>query len=133
VTSSVVGAIEPRLQQAEIDRTGRKPTESLDVYDYFLRGMASFHVLTRDQVLAAKRFFEHATDLDPQYASAYGMAAWCVVHARVNGWLAEPSREIAEGVMLARRAAALGKRWRWLGPRKRSSAVSSAPRRRRQG
>src|SRR5262249_7447983 len=41
VTASVVGAIEPRLQRAEIERVGRKPTESLDAYDYFLRGMAS--------------------------------------------------------------------------------------------
>ena len=27
ITASVVGAIEPRLQQAEIERAGRKPTE----------------------------------------------------------------------------------------------------------
>jgi adenylate cyclase len=33
VTASVVGAIEPRLQRAEIQRAGRKPTESLDAYD----------------------------------------------------------------------------------------------------
>ena len=39
VTSSVV-AIAPRLEQAEIERAKHKPTESLDAYDYFLRGMA---------------------------------------------------------------------------------------------
>jgi TolB-like protein len=37
VTSSVVGAISPKLEQAEIERAKRKPTESLDAYDYFLR------------------------------------------------------------------------------------------------
>ena len=36
-----VGAIAPQLEQAEIERAKRKPTESLDAYDYFLRGMAS--------------------------------------------------------------------------------------------
>ena len=40
VTASVVGAISPALEQAEIDRIKRKPTESLGAYDYFLRGMA---------------------------------------------------------------------------------------------
>ena len=40
VTESVVGAIVPELQQAEIQRARRKPTESLDAYDFFLRGMA---------------------------------------------------------------------------------------------
>src|SRR5205085_5177074 len=43
VTSSVVGAISPALEQAEIDRAKRKPTESLGAYDYFLRGRAALH------------------------------------------------------------------------------------------
>ena len=41
VTASVVGAIAPKLEQAEIERAKHKPTESLDAYDYYLRGMAS--------------------------------------------------------------------------------------------
>ena len=38
VTVSVVSAIAPKLEQVEIERAKRKPTESLDAYDYFLRG-----------------------------------------------------------------------------------------------
>src|SRR5438094_1065391 len=41
VTASVVGAIGRKLEQAEIERARRKPTENLDAYDYFLRGMAN--------------------------------------------------------------------------------------------
>src|SRR6266851_64550 len=41
VTMSVLGAITPKMEQAEIERAKRKPTESLDAYDLFLRGMAS--------------------------------------------------------------------------------------------
>ena len=48
VTASVVGAIAPKLEQAEIERAKRKPTESLDAYDYFLRGMAGVHRWTRE-------------------------------------------------------------------------------------
>ena len=40
VTTSVVGAIAPKLEQAEIERAKRKPTENPDAYDCFLRGMA---------------------------------------------------------------------------------------------
>jgi TolB-like protein/class 3 adenylate cyclase len=109
VTASVVGAIEPRLQRAEIERAGRKPTGSLDAYDYFLRGMASFHLFTRDSLLEARRLFQRATELDPNYASPYGMAAWCVHLSKTNGWMLDPEREIAEGVRLARRAVAVGK------------------------
>ena len=35
VAASVVGAIARRLEQAEIERAKRKPTESLDAYDLF--------------------------------------------------------------------------------------------------
>src|SRR5260370_23262951 len=41
-----LGAMAPKLEQAEIGRALRKPTESLDAYDYFLRGMAGIHQCT---------------------------------------------------------------------------------------
>src|SRR5262245_60764679 len=48
VTASVVGAIAPRLEQAEIERAKRKPTGSLDAYDYYLRGMARLTHWTKE-------------------------------------------------------------------------------------
>src|SRR6185295_4685304 len=39
VATSVAGAIAPQLERAEIERAKRKPTASLDAYDYYLRGM----------------------------------------------------------------------------------------------
>jgi adenylate cyclase len=109
VTASVVGAIEPRLQRAEIERAGRKPTESLDAYDYFLRATANVHLYTKDSILEARAFYRRATELDPNYASPYGMAARCIQVSRPNSWLTDPDREIADGVRLARRALAVGK------------------------
>src|SRR4029079_14029122 len=38
VTESVVGAIAPVVEKAEIDRAKRKPTESLDAHALYLRG-----------------------------------------------------------------------------------------------
>ena len=37
ITASVVGAIEPNLRRAEIDRAKRKRPDSLDAYDCYLR------------------------------------------------------------------------------------------------
>ena len=39
VTASVVGAIEPNLRTAEIERAQRKPTENLQAYDLMLRAL----------------------------------------------------------------------------------------------
>src|SRR5262245_13917190 len=46
VTANVVGAIAPRLEQAEIERARRKPTESLVAYDFYLRGLANWYKWT---------------------------------------------------------------------------------------
>jgi TolB-like protein len=109
MTESVVGAIAPQLERAEIGRAKLKPTERLDAYDYYLRGMSSFHQGTREAINEALPLFYKAIELDPDFASAYGMAAWCHFWRKVNGWMADRSQEVAEGARLARRAVELGK------------------------
>ena len=109
VTSSVVGAISPALEQAEIDRIKRKPTESLGAYDYFLRGRAALHEGSVQGHKDAMQLFYRAIELDPDFASAYGMAAYCYCHRKTNGWMADREEEIAETVRLARRAVELDK------------------------
>jgi adenylate cyclase len=109
VTASVVGAIAPKLEQAEIERAKHKPTENLDAYDYFLRGMAAFHQWTREGNNEALQHFYRAIELDPKFASAYGMAARCYVQRKAGGWITDRAQEITETARLARRAAELGK------------------------
>ena len=69
VTLSVVGAISPALEQAEIDRAKRKPTESLGAYDYFLRGRAALHEGSVQGHKDALQLFYRAIELDPDFAS----------------------------------------------------------------
>jgi adenylate cyclase len=109
VTASVVGAIAPRLEQAEIERAKRKPTESLDAYDYYLRGMASLYQRTREGVSEALRMFYRAIELDPEFASAHGVAAFCYCLRKLNRWTTDCEQEMAETARLARRAVALGR------------------------
>ena len=109
VTASVVGAISPALEQAEIDRIKRKPTESLGAYDYFLRGRAALHEGSVQGHKDALQLFYRAIELDPDFASAYGMAAYSYCHRKTNGWMVDREEEIAETTRLARRAVELDK------------------------
>jgi TolB-like protein len=109
VAERVVGAMMPTLERAEIERAKRKPTESLHAYDYYLRGMAHFHKGTKEAIGAALPLFNKATELDPDFACAYAMAAWCYFWRKINGWMDDRPREIAEGAALARRAVEVGK------------------------
>jgi TolB-like protein len=109
MSASIVGSIAPKLEQAEIERAKRKPTESLDAYDCFLRGMSAFYQRTKEANAEALRLYYKAIDLDPGYSAAYGMAAWCHCWRKMNGWMIDRTQEVREGVRLARRAVELGK------------------------
>jgi TolB-like protein len=108
VAERVVGAITPTLERAEIERSKRKPTESLDAYDYYLRGMANFHRGTRQAISEAIPLFSRAIQLDPGFASAYGMAASCYYWRKMNNWTSDRPQEFAAGAQLASNAVELG-------------------------
>jgi TolB-like protein len=109
IATSIVGAIAAQLERAEIERARRKPTGSLSAYDNYLRGMPHLHRGTRGAIDEALPLFYKAIQLDPDFASAHAMAAWCHFWRKVNGWMTDRAREIAEGVRLARLAVELGK------------------------
>jgi TolB-like protein len=110
VTESIVGAIAPAMEKAEIERAKRKPTESLDAYDHYLRGISNSHRLANRQANEeALRLFNRAIELDPSFASAYSLAAVCYTWAKTNGWISVTPDDIAEVKKLARHAVELGK------------------------
>ena len=109
VTAAVVGAIIPRLEEAEIERAQRKPTSRLDAYDCYLRAVRDAGELTRASNDSAFAGFMKAVELDPDFAIAYAKAAYCINMRKVNGWLADREKERAEACRLARRAIELGR------------------------
>jgi len=110
VTESVVGAIAPAVEKAEIERAKRKPTESLDAHALYLRGSARlYQFASRQANEEALRLFNSAIELDPDFASAYGRAAACYAWAKGNSWISVTPNEVAEVTRLAQRAGELGK------------------------
>lgn len=109
VTASVVAAIAPKLEMAEIERIKSKPTARLDAYDTFLRGMACHHQWTKQGNEEALNLFYKAIELDPAYSAAYGMASRCFVQRKAISFGSEEIGDIAEAERLARQARAVGK------------------------
>ncbi|MDE2063505.1 MAG: adenylate/guanylate cyclase domain-containing protein [Bradyrhizobium sp.] len=109
ITMSVVAAIAPKLDQAEIERSRRKPTDKLDAYDYYLRGLAVVEGATKDKNEEALRLFYKAIEIDADFALAHAMVARCFTLRKANGWMADVARETADTAKVARRAAELGR------------------------
>jgi TolB-like protein len=108
VTARIVGAIAPKVEQAEIERAKHKPTHSLEAYDYYLRGMASLYRRTKEASDEALQLLHSAIEVDPDFSSAYGMAAYCYVWRKTNGWMSDPKQETSEASRLACQAVELG-------------------------
>lgn len=108
VTAQVVTALAPRLEQAEIERSRQKPTGSLDAYDWFLRGQAEVLKWTREGNAKALACYREAFRLDPNYSTAWGMAARCYSQSKAQGWIGDPAAETAEVRRLARHAVDTG-------------------------
>ncbi len=104
IATSIVGAIAPKLDTAEMERAKRKPLENLDAYDWYLRGLAKVHVSNKE----ALRLFYRAIELDPDFATPYGMAARCYIYRRVLVRVVDEEAERAETRRVALRASALG-------------------------
>jgi TolB-like protein len=109
VTSSVIGAISPQLERAEIARARRKPTESLQAYDYYLRALASLYRFTREENIEALRLTKIAAGLDPEFAVSYALGATCYIQRKAFGWSIDAAQERIEAQRLAGRAIELGK------------------------
>src|SRR6267154_587973 len=102
ITETVVAAIEPSLQVAEIRRSSFKPTDNLDAYDLYLRARSAHYAHTRESLDEALRLLNKAITLDPHYAfaKAFGAYLYCLRHGQ--SWATE--EEIDRGGRLAQEA-----------------------------
>jgi TolB-like protein/class 3 adenylate cyclase len=104
VTSSVIGAILPHLERAEIERAQRKPTESLGAYDFYLRALAASYRFTRQANLEVLELTRAASAIDPQFALPHALATLSFTQRKAFGWSTNIAEEISETRRLARQA-----------------------------
>jgi tetratricopeptide (TPR) repeat protein len=109
VTTQVVSTISPRLQQVELERANRKPTNNLTAYDYYLRGFAKRHNSNKEVFVEAPPLLKTAIELDEGYAQAYAAIAFWYVLLITYGWSENREQEEAEAVWFARKALELNK------------------------
>jgi adenylate cyclase len=106
LTISVVGVIEPNLRTAEIDRARRKRPDSLDAYDLYLRALPFAFTAMPQDADRALTLLDKAIDLEPDYAAAHAMIAWCHEQRYLRGGLQEEVKQAA--LQHARAAIAVG-------------------------
>jgi adenylate cyclase len=104
ISARVVGAIQPSILLAEIERTKRKRPDNLDAYDYVLRALP--HVWAFDPTVNAMALshLNNALEIEPDYPLALSLAAWCHARQVIFMWTSVPAEAKAEGLRLAKLA-----------------------------
>jgi tetratricopeptide (TPR) repeat protein len=111
VAEAVAGVIEPTLRRAEVDRAKRKPTDSLDAYDQYLRALPHVFAYSAEDNAEAMRLIDRALALDPGYAVARAFQAWLQGQRYIRGWASSDGAGAADrfaAERAARRALADG-------------------------
>jgi TolB-like protein/Flp pilus assembly protein TadD len=104
VTVAVVAAIHPKLLQTEIAMAARRRPENLTAYDFFLRGMQQFWLLTREGVAEALRLAHRALELEPRFGTGSALAGQCHMINVLLGYSNDPQFDRKEAIRLARLA-----------------------------
>jgi len=104
ITQKVVGTLAIKLSDIELKRSLGKPPENLQAYDYLLRGRNYFLRGNRADNSTARRMFETAIQLDPNYASAYVALGETRMKAAFSGWTEQVVESVDQAKAYARRA-----------------------------
>ena len=106
VTSSIVAVLPARIEAAAVEEVSRKGSNSLEAYDYLLRGKYYYHLHSREANQQAQLNFDHAIEADPRFATAYAWRACTLGQAVLQGFrpaTAELQQEIRRFVDTAAR------------------------------
>jgi adenylate cyclase len=106
IALSTVGAIEPSLRAAEIERVKRKRPDSLDAYDLYLRALPFAFTAMPGDADKALALLTKAVELEPDYGAAHAIIAWCHEQRYLRGGMQEETRHAA--LRHARQAIATG-------------------------
>jgi adenylate cyclase len=106
VAISVAGVIEPTLRQSEIERARRKRPDSLDAYDLYLRALPDAFASMPEDADKALALLGKAIELEPNYAAAHAIIAFCHEQRYLRGGMQEATRNAA--LRHARQAIAAG-------------------------
>jgi adenylate cyclase len=106
VAISVAGVIEPTLRQSEIERARRKRPDSLDAYDLYLRALPDAFAAMPEDADKALALLGKAIELEPDFAAAHAIIAFCHEQRYLRGGMQEETRLAA--LRHARQAIAAG-------------------------
>ena len=90
VAYEIISALKVKLSETEQQAVVQRDTNSLEAYDYALKGQRLLLSFKKEDHQEAKVMFEKALAADPEYASAYVGLAFAAFQSWALGWDRSP-------------------------------------------
>jgi adenylate cyclase len=103
VTGRIVATLAGKLAESERRRARSGQTENLEAYDCVLRGRELWERFTPEDNREARRLYEKAIELDPDYARAYASLAWTYLTDHNERWAGAEDQPLERALEIARR------------------------------
>ena len=104
IVRTITSTMAVKVGDAERRRVKRHNTENMVAYDYVLRGRELYNKITRSSNAEARKMFQKAIELDPEYATAYVYLGWTYQTAVSYGWTEFPVAALQRSHDLAQKA-----------------------------
>lgn len=86
ITAEIVSALELTLTPSDLAHSKRKRTTSVEAYDLYLKGRMHYFRYSSNDNLKARKQFERAIALDPNFAEAHSYLSCCYTNAWLFMW-----------------------------------------------
>jgi adenylate cyclase len=91
LVDGIVTSLSIEIREAEQQRVRRKRPGDVSAYDAHLRGTAAYRLITRAGNAEARKWFERALEIDPDYSEATAMLASTYMTQFLNLWSQDPA------------------------------------------
>lgn len=110
VTQAIVTTIEPELMNTERQRARRKPTANLTAWEAYQRALWHIYQYRREDTAIALDLLHKATQLDPEFASAFAGIAYSMYVHVIMGDLQDREHDLRRGLEAGLKAVSLDDR-----------------------
>ena len=104
LSATIAAQVDAELAESERDVARVKPTDSLDAWDCYQRGMWHVHLFTQDGASQAMRLFEQSIKTRPDFAPAHSGISLSHFSNAFLGFGEERQKELAAAIGAARRS-----------------------------
>ncbi len=104
ITRAILAALDVALVEGEQARSWRSSTDNAEAYELFLQGWAAREKIDRVENARARRLFEKALELDPEFTAAVFGLGTVHMAAAYSGWTESAAQSYETALELAQRA-----------------------------